>query len=272
MAEPQPPTRHRDRRRHDPGRGRRRHLRRSASADPPSAAADAPRRPRRTSTPVTTQPHLLPDRSRAAHPSPASHAARPSPARAAAKAGPAGLPLGYTHDETGAVNAATNYLMWMNSLKIADKAAADAMAASAAADDATREALIESFDALRSGIGDLTADQPEPARGAYAVAELQRRLARSIYIWAPEVTTDSHGPDRPPVGDRRGPAGVGDGDWKLDGGLIAKTGGAAVDPSIPQAIRPPRRSTRSCAARRPIRVRSPIRRTSPGSSTRNAPH
>ena len=46
---------------------------------------------------------------------------RPSPAKAAAKTGPAGLPLGYAHDQTGAVNAATNYLMWMNSLKIVDK-------------------------------------------------------------------------------------------------------------------------------------------------------
>ena len=27
--------------------------------------------------------------------------------------GPAGLPLGYDHTETGAVEAATNYLTWM---------------------------------------------------------------------------------------------------------------------------------------------------------------
>ena len=49
--------------------------------------------------------------------------------------GPAGLPLGYDHTETGAVEAATNYLTWMNSLRITDKTTADAMAAATAADD-----------------------------------------------------------------------------------------------------------------------------------------
>src|SRR6478752_3177581 len=52
--------------------------------------------------------------------------------------GPAGLPLGYDHTETGAVEAATNYLTWMNSLRIKDKTTADAMANAAAADPATR--------------------------------------------------------------------------------------------------------------------------------------
>ena len=99
------------------------------------------------------------------------------------KTGPAGLPLGYTHDQTGAVNAATNYLMWMNSLKITDKATADAMAAATAADESQLgRALIESFDALRTGMTDLTADQPEPARGAYAIADVQPRLRADLYL------------------------------------------------------------------------------------------
>ena len=42
--------------------------------------------------------------------------------------GPDGLPLGYSHDEAGAATAATNYLMWMNSLRIADKTLADSLA------------------------------------------------------------------------------------------------------------------------------------------------
>ena len=65
--------------------------------------------------------------------------------------GPAGLPLGYDHTETGAVQAATSYLTWMNSIRIKDKAAADSMAEATAADPATRAAMIESFDALRTG-------------------------------------------------------------------------------------------------------------------------
>ena len=144
--------------------------------------------------------------------------------------GPGGLPLGYSHDQTGAVNAATNYLMWMNSLKITDKKLADNMAAATAADDATKQALIESFDALRPGMADLTADQPEPARGAYAVADYSRRSCADLHL----VSRSRHRrlrPDPAPVGHRRRSTVVWtDGDWKLDGGLITKTGGAAVDP------------------------------------------
>lgn len=148
------------------------------------------------------------------------------------KAGLEGLPLGYAHDQTGAVNAATNYLTWLNSVRIADKAAADAMAQSAAADPTTRAALIESFDQLRSGLSDLGADQPEPARGAYAVSSFSPSRAL-IYIWAPEVTTDVNGDvthlwaiDAVPL------VWSGD-DWKLDKTLIAKIGAAAVDPTDP---------------------------------------
>ena len=99
-----------------------------------------------------------------------------------AEVGPAGLPLRYARDEAGAVSAATNYLMWMNSLKIVDKESADAMAARSAADEATRTALIESFDSIRSGLGDLTADQPEPARGAYAVASYSESRAAHLHL------------------------------------------------------------------------------------------
>ena len=137
--------------------------------------------------------------------------------------GPGGLPLGYSHDQTGAVNAATNYLMWMNSLKITDKKLADDMAAATAADDATKQAMIESFDALRPGMADLTADQPEPPgriRGRDYSAD--RAL---IYVWSPEVATETAGQTRAPLGYRRRHRSSGsNGDWKLDGGLITKTG------------------------------------------------
>ena len=146
--------------------------------------------------------------------------------------GPAGLPLGYDRDQAGAVKAATNYLMWMNSLRITDKAAADAMAGSAAADSATRTALIESFDGLRSGMTDLTADQPEPARGAYAVASYGADRAL-IYIWAPEVTTDVNGEANHVWAVDAVQLVWTSNDWKLDQTLIAETGAAAVDPSNP---------------------------------------
>jgi hypothetical protein len=146
--------------------------------------------------------------------------------------GPAGLPLGYSRNPTGAANAATNYLTWMNSLRIADKSVADAMAAAAASDPATRTALTDSFDALRSGMGDLTADEEQVSRGAYAVASYSPQRA-TVYVWAPEVTTDRSGQtehlwsiDAVPL------VWVSD-DWKLDQALIARTAGAAVDPTDP---------------------------------------
>ena len=74
--------------------------------------------------------------------------------------GPAGLPLGYDHTETGAVEAATNYLTWMNSIRIKDKNTADAMAEATAADEKTRNAMIESFDLLRTGLEDVADAKP----------------------------------------------------------------------------------------------------------------
>lgn len=146
--------------------------------------------------------------------------------------GPAGLPLGYSHDETGAVNAATNYLTWMNSLRITDKNTADQLAAATAADNATQQALIQSFDTLRPGMSDMTADQPEPARGAYATADYSADSAL-IYIWSPERIMDASGETQHVWGI----AGVQlvwvDGDWKLSGALIAKVGAAAIDPADP---------------------------------------
>lgn len=146
--------------------------------------------------------------------------------------GPAGLPLGYSHDETGAVNAATNYLTWMNSIKITDKKLADSLATATAADAATRRALIQSFDEVRPGMSELTADQPEPARGAYAVASFDSGQAL-IYIWYPEVTTDRSGATTNLWAIEAIALTWSDGDWKLQDGLIAKSGGAAVDPSDP---------------------------------------
>jgi hypothetical protein len=130
------------------------------------------------------------------------------------------------------VNAATNYLMWMNSLKIADKSTADAMATATAADESTRTALIDSFDALRTGMTDITTDQPEPARGAYAIAMYSRNSAL-IYIWSPEVITEKSGETQQLWGITAVALVWVDGDWKLKGDLIAKVGDAAVDPVNP---------------------------------------
>lgn len=146
--------------------------------------------------------------------------------------GPGGLPLGYSHDRVGAVSAATNYLIWMNSLKIADKDTADGMATAAAADPATQKALVKSFDLLRSGMQDMAVDQPEPARGAYAVASYSASRAL-VYVWAPEVMTDGSGETEHLWAIDAVPLVWSAGDWKLDGALIAKTGAAAVDPADP---------------------------------------
>ncbi len=146
--------------------------------------------------------------------------------------GPAGLPLSYSHDQAGAVNAATNYLTWMNSLRITDKANADAMADRAAANPTTGAALIESFDDIRSGMKDLTGDEPQPARGAYAVAAYSADRAL-VYIWAPEVTTDVNGQATHLWAIDAIQLVWNSGDWKLDQTLIVKTGAAAVDPSNP---------------------------------------
>lgn len=146
--------------------------------------------------------------------------------------GPAGLPLGYDHTEAGAATAATNYLMWLNSIRITDKAAADAMAAAAAADASTKAAIVKSLNATRSGMRDLTTDQLQPARGAYAVAHYSSEQA-TIYIWAPEVTTEKSGTTEQLWAIDAVQVVWSGGDWKLDHQLIAQTGGAAVDPADP---------------------------------------
>lgn len=146
--------------------------------------------------------------------------------------GPAGLPLGYARDENGAVSAATNYLMWMNSLRIVDKDLADQLAAATAADARTRAALVDSFDGLRSGMQELTTDQPEPARGAYAVATYDASRAL-VYVWSPEVTTTTDGQTEHLWAIDAVPLVWAAGDWKLDGALIARSGAAAVDPVDP---------------------------------------
>lgn len=146
--------------------------------------------------------------------------------------GPAGLPLGYSHDRQGAVQAATNYLIWLNSLRITDENTADALATAAAADPATRSALIDSFGLLRSGMENLTSDRPEPARGAYAIASYHSSHA-VVYIWAPEVTTDASGETDDLWSIVAVPLVWSEGDWKLDHALISRTGAAAVEPSDP---------------------------------------
>jgi len=146
--------------------------------------------------------------------------------------GPADLPVGYPRTEAGAVSAATNYLVWMNSLKIVDKTTADAMAAASASDDATRRALVESFDQLRTGMGDLTTDEEQPSRGAYAVASYRPSEA-TVYVWAPEVTTSGGQVDHAWSIDAIDLVWA-SGDWKLVGGLISRAGAAAVDPANPE--------------------------------------
>lgn len=145
--------------------------------------------------------------------------------------GPAGLPLGYSHDETGAVNAATNYLTWMSSLKITDKKLADSLATATAADAATQQALVESFDTLRPGLKKMAASTPQPARGAYAIADYSTDHA-VVYVWYP-VVTDTSGQAKNWWGIDAVALVWTDDDWKLDGALITKTGAAAVDPSDP---------------------------------------
>jgi hypothetical protein len=145
--------------------------------------------------------------------------------------GPAGLPLGYDHTETGAVEAATNYLTWMNSIRIKDKNAADAMAEATAADEKTRNAMIESFDLLRTGLEDVADAKTEPARGAYAVAESGSSTA-SVYIWAPYVFTESNETTHLwSIFEIR--LDWIDGDWKVNKALVSRVGGAAVDPVDP---------------------------------------
>jgi hypothetical protein len=145
--------------------------------------------------------------------------------------GPAGLPLGYDHTETGAVQAATNYLTWMNSIRIKDKATADAMAKATAADQKTRDAMIASFDDLRTGLDNVSEAQTEASRGAYAVADVSPSNA-SVYVWAPYVLTDI-------AGETVTAWGIFEirllwaKDWKLDGALITRIGGAAVEPANP---------------------------------------
>ena len=145
--------------------------------------------------------------------------------------GPGGLPLSYSHDQTGAVNAATNYLIWMNSLKITDKKLADEMAAATAADDATKQALIETFDTMRAGADTMTMNEPEPARGAYAVASHASDRA-VIYVWYPAVIETANEVDHYWAIDAVTLV-WSNGDWKLAGSLITKTGLAAVEPADP---------------------------------------
>lgn len=204
-------------------------LGRSSSAPPPESPNSAP--VSSVSTAGSPTPTYAPTDQNGS-PEPGLARGLPEAGRGGTETGPANLPLGYSHDETGAVEAATNYLTWMNSLKITDKGSADAMATAAAADPETRTALVNSFDMLRSGMKGTTGDQPEPARGAYAVASLSANRAL-VYIWAPEVSTDSGGQTSHLWAIDAVPLIWTSGDWKLDKALIARAGAAAVDPGDP---------------------------------------
>lgn len=195
----------------------------TATTTAPSAASPAPASPAEPSPPpnVTGSPgEALPQ----------------GPAEAGAQAtrtGPAGLPLGYTHDSTGAVNAATNYLIWMNSSRILDKSVADALAGATAADPAAQTAMIESFDLLRSGLENVNDSQTEPARGAYAIADHNPDTAR-VYVWTPVVTKVSAAAEPAHLWSifEVSLVWVGD-DWRLSPTLVSRVGGAAVDPGEP---------------------------------------
>jgi hypothetical protein len=199
-----------------------------ATTSPPPAPLSTSGTPVPTSSPAPTYEPTDPSGS----PEPGLARGEAVAGAGGSKIGPAELPLGYARDMSGAVNAATNYLMWMNSLRIVNKDAADQMAAATAADATTRAALVESFDALRSGMRDLRTDQPEPARGAYAVASYKASRAL-VYVWSPEVTTDADGQTEHLWAIDAVALVWAAGDWKLDGALITKSGAAAVDPVDP---------------------------------------
>ena len=195
---------------------------------------------RSTGNPPQTTPTIAPPTQTGARPSPTyaptdqngspEPGLQPGPAVAGqggSKTGPEGLPLGYTHDQTGAVNAATNYLMWMNSLRIADKAAADAMAQSAAADAATRTALIESFDQLRSGHEGLGRRPARTGPRRVRSRQLQRQPSPDLHLGARGHHRRQRA-DRPPVGDRRGSSWCG-----------RATTGNSTRPSSPRSAPPP---------------------------------
>jgi len=148
--------------------------------------------------------------------------------------GPAGLPLGYDHTQTGAVEAATNYLTWMTSLRIKDKTTADAMAQATAADPATRAAVTDSLDQLRSSFEGMTAATTAPARGAYAVTSFDGSTA-SVYVWAPfRYTTPAGGSTTSwEISEVRL---IWHDDWKLDKTLVNRVGSAAVDPVNPDGV------------------------------------
>jgi hypothetical protein len=145
--------------------------------------------------------------------------------------GPAGLPLGYEHTETGAVQASTNYLTWMTSLRIKDKTTADAMADATAADPATHAALIDSLDQLRSSFEAMSEANTEPARGAYALKSFDGSNA-TVYVWAPFRYTSRAGGSTTSWGVSEVRL-VWHDDWKLDGTLVSRVGSAAVDPANP---------------------------------------
>ncbi|QDP95350.1 hypothetical protein FOE78_04975 [Microlunatus elymi] len=163
--------------------------------------------------------------------------------------GPDGLPLTYDRTQDGAAAAATNYLIWMNSIKITDKSAADAMATATAADDTTRTALVRSFDEIRSGMRGLTTDELQPARGAYAVARYSPDSA-TVYVWAPEVTADASGASQQTWGIDAVNVVWARGDWKLNHELIVRSGGAAADPKDPSG-NPTSAEKRSILSRTP---------------------
>lgn len=219
---------------------------RSQSASNPPRSSTQPT----TSRPTTSNPAVSASASSSeTSPEPGLRRGSATAGSGGRTTGPDGLPLGFPHTPSGAATAATNYLMWLNSIRITDKAKADAMAQAAAADAAARTALIHSCDETRSGMKGLTADQLQPTRGAYAVRSYSSTDA-TVYVWAPEVTTETDGTTTQLWAIDAVHVVWSSGDWKLDGELIAKTGGAAVDPADP-AGNPTSAEKRSILARVP---------------------
>ncbi|MBA8792862.1 cytoskeletal protein RodZ [Friedmanniella endophytica] len=202
---------------------------RSGTATPPPTT---PQTPATSAAPTPSPSPSYSPTNQQGSPEPALTTGNVTTAAGGHTTGPDGVPLGYAHDRSGAIAAATNYLMWMNSIRIKNATTAASLAAATTTDAAAKGKLEASFADLRSGMSSLSEDQPEPARGAYAVRSYSATAAR-IYIWAPEVTKDSAG-----VTDQVWPIVAIDltwaqDDWKLDGALISATGGAAADPTDP---------------------------------------
>lgn len=140
--------------------------------------------------------------------------------------GAEGLPLGYSHDQTGAVEAATNYFVWGNSPKIASKDATT-MAQEMSGSDSTFKTLTQRWK-IEVDSGSITANSVanyDPTRGAYAIRSYTGNAAE-IYIFARLSVADNQHqtPDTSWAINAVSVVWV-NGDWKLANALEPKTTG-----------------------------------------------